>query len=49
MLVQRPGLAAEDTRLLLASAEGFTDELIETAAGRPDVLIVDPDRLYFGD
>ncbi|MER7164634.1 ATP-binding protein [Micromonospora sp. NPDC000207] len=45
----RPGIDAAGTRLLLASAEGFTDDLRATAARRDDLVLVDPRRLYEGD
>ncbi|MEU2661099.1 hypothetical protein [Micromonospora sp. NPDC007220] len=48
LLVARPGLDARGARLLLASAEGFTAELRQLAAHRPDVVLVGPDRLYSG-
>ncbi|MFG1900277.1 AAA family ATPase [Micromonospora carbonacea] len=46
LLAGRPGLDAAGTRLLLASAEGFTDELAREAARRPDIVLVDAARLY---
>ncbi|MFI2662371.1 hypothetical protein [Micromonospora carbonacea] len=46
LLAGRPGLDAAGTRLLSASAEGFTDELAREAARRPDVVLVDAARLY---
>lgn len=49
LLRQRPGYDAREARLLLASAEGFTGQLVEIAAGRPDVVLVDLARLYSGD
>lgn len=48
LLDRRPGLAAGDTRLLLSSAEGFTDGLIGAAARRSEVVIVNTERLYTG-
>ncbi|MFG1758365.1 ATP-binding protein [Micromonospora echinofusca] len=48
LLVARSGLDARGARLLLASAEGFTAELRQLAVHRPDVVLVDPDRLYSG-
>ncbi|MEU5941787.1 ATP-binding protein [Micromonospora sp. NPDC047548] len=48
LLLPRPGFDASDTRLLLASAEGFTAELTGMAGGRPDVVLVDLDVLYAG-
>ncbi|WP_232290197.1 hypothetical protein [Micromonospora sp. ATCC 39149] len=42
----RAGLDAAGARLLLASAEGFTDEVAREAARRPDVVLVDAARLY---
>ncbi|MDG4807268.1 hypothetical protein O7634_10965 [Micromonospora sp. WMMD1120] len=49
MLVARPGLDVRDARLLLVSAAGFTDDLRQAAGQRPDVVLVDPSRLYSGD
>ncbi|GLY22419.1 ATP-binding protein [Micromonospora sp. NBRC 101691] len=49
LLTARPGWDAGSARLLLASGEGFTDELRQLAARRPDVLLLDPERLYSGD
>ncbi|BCJ59100.1 ATPase AAA [Micromonospora endophytica] len=49
LLVARPGLDARDTRLLLASGAGFTDDLVAASRDRPDVILVDPTRLYSGD
>ncbi|MEV7986545.1 hypothetical protein [Micromonospora sp. NPDC085948] len=49
LLAARPSLDVRDTRLLLASAAGFTDELRHAASQRPDVVLVDPLRLYSGD
>ncbi|MFC3503773.1 ATP-binding protein [Micromonospora krabiensis] len=49
LLAAREGFEADAARLLLASGEGFTDELRQVAAGRPDVILVDPERLYFGE
>ncbi|WFE59088.1 ATP-binding protein [Micromonospora sp. WMMD712] len=46
LLVGRPGLDAAGARLLLASAEGFTDEVVWESARRPDVVLVDAARLY---
>lgn len=42
-------MSGERTRLLLSSAVGFTDQLVAASAGRPDVLLVDLERLYGGD
>jgi uncharacterized protein len=47
LLRRRDGLDAGATRLLLASATGFTDELL--AQRRPDVVMVDLARLYRSD
>ncbi|MFD2763806.1 hypothetical protein [Micromonospora eburnea] len=44
--MRRPGIDATRTRLLLASGEGFTDDLWRAAADRPDVVLVDAARLY---
>ncbi|MFI6759192.1 hypothetical protein ACIBF5_08620 [Micromonospora sp. NPDC050417] len=49
LLRRRPGVDAERSRLLLSSAAGFTEQLLATSAGRPDVLLVDLERLYGGD
>ncbi|MFG3688065.1 ATP-binding protein [Micromonospora sp. NPDC047740] len=46
LLVRRPGVDTARTRLLLASAEGFTEDLIMAASTRPDVILVDPGVLY---
>ncbi|MEU8259415.1 ATP-binding protein [Micromonospora sp. NPDC048999] len=46
LLVHRPGIDASRTRLLLASGEGFTDDLRRAAAYRPDIVLVDAARLY---
>ncbi|WDZ86289.1 AAA family ATPase [Micromonospora cathayae] len=48
LLSRRPGVEASATRLLLASGDGFTEDLRESAAGRDDVVLVDPERLYRG-
>jgi AAA+ ATPase superfamily predicted ATPase len=49
LLRGRPGLDLDHTRLLLASAAGFTDELRQLAVSRPDVVLVDAARLYSGE
>ena len=49
VLTGRPGFAARDARLLLASGEGFSDDLRALAGRRPDVVLVDADRLYAGE
>ncbi|MDG4795262.1 ATP-binding protein [Micromonospora sp. WMMD1082] len=49
LLQGRPGLDLEQTRLVLASAAGFTDELHRLSASRSDVILVDAARLYSGD
>ncbi|MEW2383729.1 ATP-binding protein [Micromonospora sp. NPDC047707] len=49
LLVARPGLDARGAQLLLASGAGFTDDLRQVAQRRPDVVLVDPARLYTGD
>ncbi|WFE37893.1 hypothetical protein [Micromonospora sp. WMMD998] len=46
LLVRRPGYDATGTRLLLASGQGFTEDLTDDAATRPDVVLVDPARIY---
>ncbi|WP_228532551.1 hypothetical protein [Micromonospora sp. ANENR4] len=43
---QRPGFDAGGARLLLASGHGFEDDLLDAAAGRADVVLVDPALLY---
>jgi AAA+ ATPase superfamily predicted ATPase len=48
LLAGRSGLDASAARLLLASAAGFTDELVRTADRRRDVVLVDTARLYAG-
>jgi uncharacterized protein len=44
-----PGPARREIRRLLVSAAGFTAELQREADRRPDVVLVDVDRLYRGD
>ncbi|KWV30848.1 ATP-binding protein [Micromonospora rifamycinica] len=46
LLRGRSGVDADGTRLLLVSAEGFTEELVQVASARPDVVLVDPGVLY---
>lgn len=46
LLIRRPGFDTSETRLLLASAEGFTEELVRAAPAEPDVLLVDAATLY---
>ncbi|WP_245718672.1 AAA family ATPase [Micromonospora rhizosphaerae] len=46
LLLRRPGVDAAGARLLLASAEGFTDDLRRTAAELSDTVLVDVARLY---
>ncbi|GHJ57271.1 ATPase AAA [Nonomuraea sp. TT08I-71] len=46
LLVRRPGFDARDTRLLLASGQGFAGGLVDAASGRSDVVLLDPARLY---
>jgi uncharacterized protein len=46
LLTSRPGISADETRLLLASGYGFTEELLAAGAARGDVLLVDIHRLY---
>ncbi|MFG1955366.1 ATP-binding protein [Micromonospora sp. NPDC048830] len=46
LLAGRAGVDASDARLLLASATGFTEELVRTADSRRDVVLVDAARLY---
>jgi len=45
MLAQR-GLDTDPTTLALYSGTGFDDDLVAVARQRPDVLLVDPARLY---
>jgi hypothetical protein len=40
------GLDTGAVRLACFSGSGFDDQLREAAANRPDVLLVDPGRLY---
>ncbi|WP_446212279.1 AAA family ATPase [Micromonospora sp. IBSANI012] len=49
LMLRRPGFDATGSRLLLASAEGFTDDLARAASARPDVVLVDPGVLYAAD
>ncbi|MEU4642721.1 ATP-binding protein [Micromonospora sp. NPDC023814] len=49
LLRARPHFDASDSRLLLASGAGFTDDLCHIAQRRSDVILVDPARLYAGD
>ncbi|MGC1211290.1 MAG: ATP-binding protein [Micromonospora sp.] len=46
LLVRRPGFDASSARLVLASAEGFTEELVRAASAEPGVLLVDAATLY---
>ncbi|MCI4063722.1 ATP-binding protein [Micromonospora sp. R77] len=46
LLQRRPGFDATDVRLLLASGQGFADELTRAASVRPDVVLLDPVGLY---
>ncbi|MEV7264135.1 ATP-binding protein [Micromonospora aurantiaca] len=43
---RRPGFDAAGARLLLAGGHGFEDDLVDAAAGRADVVLVDPALLY---
>jgi hypothetical protein len=47
LLRRRAGLDAGPARLILATAAGFTDDLL--TAARPDVVLVDLARLYEGE
>ncbi len=49
LLRHRHGLDAREARLLLASGAGFSAELVGAAQGRPDVVLVDLERLYSGE
>lgn len=46
LLVARPGFDTGTTRLVLASGQGFADELVRVVARRRDVVLLDPARLY---
>ncbi|WBB78003.1 hypothetical protein O7606_17305 [Micromonospora sp. WMMD882] len=46
LLTRRPGVDASAGCLLLASGNGLTEGLRELAAGRAEVALVDPERLY---
>jgi uncharacterized protein len=48
LLRHRPGLDAAGTRLLLASAAGFSPDLVDAARRRADVVLLDLERLYSG-
>jgi AAA+ ATPase superfamily predicted ATPase len=48
LLSIRPRLDASRTRLLLISATGFSTALLATARDRPDVELVDLERIYTG-
>jgi uncharacterized protein len=48
VLARRPGLDGGAARLLLASGAGFTPDLRAATAGRNDIVLIDPDRLYRG-
>jgi AAA+ ATPase superfamily predicted ATPase len=49
VLSGRPRLDAGDARLLLASASGFTGDLVGAARRRRDVVLVDLERIYSGE
>jgi hypothetical protein len=49
LLQDRPGVNVGAARLLLASAAGFSDDLVAAAGIRSDIVLVDLDRLYSGD
>ncbi len=49
LLRTRPGIDAETTRLVLASGTGFSTELQAAAGTRPDLVLVNPARMYHGD
>lgn len=49
LLRTRPGIDAGATRLVLASGTGFSAELQAAAGARPDLVLVDPGRMYHGD
>lgn len=48
LLIARSGFDTSDTRLLLASAVGFSDALLDLARHRSDVVLVDLERIYSG-
>jgi len=50
LLAERKQVSLPATsKRLLFSLEGFAPELVAAAAARPDVELVDLDRLYDGD
>lgn len=49
VLLGRSGFDTGDVRLLLASAEGFTERLATIATERSDLVLVDLPRLYTGE
>ncbi|MBM0238442.1 ATP-binding protein [Micromonospora sp. ATA32] len=49
LLLRRPGVDASGARLVLASGEGFTDDLTRAATAQPEVVLVDPHVLYTGE
>lgn len=49
LLRTRPGIDAQATRLVLASGTGFSADLRTAADTRPDLVLVDPVRLYHGE
>jgi hypothetical protein len=48
LLRARAGVHAEQTRLMLFSGTGFTDELLQVAERESTVQLVSLDRLYQG-
>lgn len=48
LLRARPGIDAENTRLLCFSGAGFTDQLHQIATGDKTLQLVDPTQLYQG-
>lgn len=46
LLVARPGFDTTATRLVLASGQGFVDDLVRSTSARQDVVLLDAARLY---
>jgi len=44
----KKGVAARDAKLLLFSVSGFDRHLLAATADRPDVELVDLERIYHG-
>ena len=47
-LLDEKGVAARDAKLLLFSVSGFDRHLLAATADRPDVELVDLERIYHG-